>query len=76
MKNPGWCQNDFNVQGHPRPRPGHLGGAGYHAKLAADAGCFGHCCHGPGGSQVWYKGNIRLSPQRGGVGTIEATADR
>jgi LDH2 family malate/lactate/ureidoglycolate dehydrogenase len=32
---------------------GHLGGAGYHAKLAADAGCIGHCLHGPGGSQVY-----------------------
>jgi hypothetical protein len=27
---------------------GHLGGAGYHAQLAADANMMGHCFHAPG----------------------------
>ena len=31
---------------------GHLGGAGYHATLAANEGMLGHCMAGPGGSQM------------------------
>lgn len=31
---------------------GHLGGAGYHAQIAADAGCIGHCFHAPGGGSM------------------------
>jgi LDH2 family malate/lactate/ureidoglycolate dehydrogenase len=31
---------------------GHLGGAGYHATLAAKAGMLGHCMAAPGGSQM------------------------
>ena len=31
---------------------GHLGGAGYHAQLAADANMMGHCFHAPGGAMM------------------------
>ena len=31
---------------------GHLGGAGYHATLAAKAGMLGHCMAAPGGGQM------------------------
>ena len=31
---------------------GHLGGAGYHAQLAAEQNMLGHCFHAPGGAMM------------------------